>query len=84
MSLQQNDANQTNKVTVEELTLDLENMKISCVNLVKDKVDYEFTNERKLLRPTSFKLFAKRNLSMWYEQLPDLDISGRMKTIAVS
>ncbi|XP_026322169.1 vacuolar protein sorting-associated protein 13 [Hyposmocoma kahamanoa] len=80
----QNDANQTNKVTVDELTLDLEDMKISCVNLVKDKVDYEFTNERKLLRPTSFKLFAKRNLSMWYEQLPDLDISGRMKTIAIT
>lgn len=61
--------------------LELEDMKVSCVSL---KEDYQETQqERKLLRPTSFKLYVKRSLSSWYEALPDLDISGRMKTIAV-
>ena len=62
--------------------LELEDMKVSCVTL---KDDYqEVSKERKLLRPTSFKLFVKRSLSSWYETLPDLDISGRMHTIVVS
>lgn len=61
--------------------LELEDMKVSCVSL---KEDYQETqHERKLLRPTSFRLYVKRSLSSWYEALPDLDISGRMKTIAV-
>ncbi|XP_023933797.2 intermembrane lipid transfer protein Vps13 isoform X2 [Bicyclus anynana] len=72
-----------NKVTVDELTLDLEDMKVSCVTLKEDNVQ-GLVHERKLLRPTSFKLFVKRSLSPWYESLPDLDISGRMKTIAIS
>nr|XP_026496694.1 vacuolar protein sorting-associated protein 13 isoform X1 [Vanessa tameamea] len=75
-------ADVSNKVTVDELMLDLEDMKVSCVML---KEDYqEILYERKLLRPTSFKLFVKRSLSSWYEALPDLDISGRMKTIAIT
>lgn len=62
--------------------LELEDMKVSCVTL---KDDYQgISKERKLLRPTSFKLFVKRSLSSWYETLPDLDVSGRMHTIAVS
>ncbi|XP_049694728.2 intermembrane lipid transfer protein Vps13 isoform X2 [Helicoverpa armigera] len=69
-------------VTVEELTLDLENMKVSCVKLDNDYK--EAIHERKLLRPTSFKLLVKRSLSAWYDTLPDLDISGRMKTIAIT
>lgn len=55
---------------------------MSCVKLEDDYK--EALQERKLLRPTSFKLLVKRSLSLWYESLPDLDISGRMKTIAVS
>ncbi|KAH9640442.1 hypothetical protein HF086_018108 [Spodoptera exigua] len=72
----------SNKVTVDELILELEDMKVSCVKLEDDYKDAIY--ERKLLRPTSFKLFVKRSLSLWYEQLPDLDISGRMKTIAIT
>ncbi|CAH2233181.1 jg13113 [Pararge aegeria aegeria] len=71
-----------NKVTVDELMLELEDMKVSCVMLKDD--DEGVVHERKLLRPTSFKLFVKRSLSSWYESLPDLDISGRMKTIAIT
>lgn len=72
----------SNKVTVDELTLELEDMKVSCVKLEDDYK--EALQERKLLRPTSFKLLVKRSLSLWYESLPDLDISGRMKTIAIT
>ncbi|XP_022825403.1 vacuolar protein sorting-associated protein 13 isoform X2 [Spodoptera litura] len=72
----------SNKVTVDELTLELEDMKVSCVKLEDNYKDA--IQERKLLRPTSFKLLVKRSLSIWYESLPDLDISGRMKTIAIT
>ncbi|XP_028027252.1 vacuolar protein sorting-associated protein 13 isoform X3 [Bombyx mandarina] len=75
-------ADVSNKVTVDELTLELEDMKVSCVELTDEHQEYSY--ERKLLRPTSFKLFVKRSLSSWYEALPDLDISGRMKTIAIT
>ncbi|KAL0832908.1 hypothetical protein ABMA28_001052, partial [Loxostege sticticalis] len=71
----------TNKVTVDELTLELEDMKVSCVQL---SPEHTIQQERKLLRPTSFKLFVKRSLSSWYETLPDLDVSGRLKTIAIT
>ncbi|XP_059046157.1 intermembrane lipid transfer protein Vps13 isoform X1 [Achroia grisella] len=74
-------ADVSNKVTVDELTLDLEDMKVSCVQLKDDK---DISQERKLLRPTSFKLLVKRSLSSWYESLPDLDVSGRMRTIAIT
>ncbi|CAB3239394.1 unnamed protein product [Arctia plantaginis] len=70
-----------NKVTIDELTLELENVKLSCVVLNRD---YATNQERNLLAPTSFKLFVKRSLSAWYETLPDLDISGRMKMIAIT
>ncbi|CAG9559724.1 unnamed protein product [Danaus chrysippus] len=73
----------SNKVIVDELTLELEDMKVSCVVLNDDNYQ-EIVQERKLLRPTSFKLFVKRSLSSWYETLPDLDVSGRMKTIAIT
>lgn len=66
---------------MDELTLDLEDMKVSCVNLTER--GQEINLERNLLRPTSFKLLVKRSLSSWYHPLPDLDVSGRMKTISV-
>ncbi|CAK1546186.1 unnamed protein product [Leptosia nina] len=75
-------ADVSNKVTVDELTLELEELKVSCVQLIEDST--EVSHERKLLRPTSFKLLVKRSLSSWYEPLPDLDVSGRMKTIAIT
>ncbi|XP_013138688.1 PREDICTED: vacuolar protein sorting-associated protein 13C [Papilio polytes] len=75
-------ADVSNKVTVDELMLELEDMKLSCVELRAEQLDV--LHERKLLRPTSFKLFVKRSLSQWYDTLPDLDISGRMNTIAIT
>ncbi|CAH0407407.1 unnamed protein product [Chilo suppressalis] len=75
-------ADATNKVTVDELTLELEDMKVSCVQLGDEQTS--ISQERKLLRPISFNLLVKRSLSTWYESLPDLDVSGRIKTIAIT
>ncbi|CAG9795097.1 unnamed protein product [Diatraea saccharalis] len=72
----------SNKVTVDELTLELEDMKVSCVHL--EDAQTSISQERKLLRPISFNLLVKRSLSTWYESLPDLDVSGRIKTIAIT
>ncbi|GBP47899.1 Vacuolar protein sorting-associated protein 13 [Eumeta japonica] len=71
----------SNKVTVDELTLGLENVKLSCVQL--NSCDDGYSGERNLLKPTSFTLLVKRSLSTWYEPLPDLDISGRLKAIQI-
>ncbi|XP_045493787.1 vacuolar protein sorting-associated protein 13 [Colias croceus] len=73
-------ADVSSKVTVDELTLELEELKVSCCVLGESSI----AHERKLLRPTSFKLLVKRSLSAWYEPLPDLDVSGRMNTIAIT
>ncbi|XP_063619785.1 intermembrane lipid transfer protein Vps13 [Cydia splendana] len=73
--------NVSNKVTVDELTLELVDIRLSCVSLVDDMTAVK--DERKLLKPTSLKLFVKRSLSTWYEPLPDLDLSGRLKTISI-
>ncbi|XP_047984362.1 LOW QUALITY PROTEIN: vacuolar protein sorting-associated protein 13-like [Leguminivora glycinivorella] len=73
--------NVNNRVTVDELTLELEDIRLSCVSLVDDMTAVK--DERKLLKPTSLKLFVKRSLSTWYEDLPELDLSGRLKTISI-
>ncbi|KAJ2952086.1 hypothetical protein O0L34_g4356 [Tuta absoluta] len=71
----------TNTVTVDELTLELEEMKVSCANIEHDR---SLIGERELLRPTSFKLLVKRSLSTWHHALPDLDVSGRIQTITIT
>ncbi|XP_049870372.1 intermembrane lipid transfer protein Vps13 isoform X3 [Pectinophora gossypiella] len=76
------DAPESKKVTIDELTLELEQMKVSCAHL--DQGYSELHQERKLLRPTCIKLFVRRSLSSWYRAIPDLDISGRMDTIAIT
>ncbi|KAG7307792.1 hypothetical protein JYU34_006387 [Plutella xylostella] len=69
------------QVTLDDLTLSLDDMKLSCVTLSVD--DQHVTSERKLLQPTSVKLFVKRNLSTWYEGLPAADVSGRLNTVSI-
>lgn len=53
----------------------------SCGTDVTDGLRYDGN----ILDPTSFALIIKRNLSSgWYKEIPELDISGRLKSIVVS
>lgn len=75
------------------MKLELKDMKISKVEICRDDDDhnsssvdgvYGLRNDANILNPTSFALIIKRNLSSgWYKELPELDISGRLKTITV-
>ena len=52
-----------------------------------DVVDsrFGFKSEVNILDPTSFTLIVKRNLTFsWYKNLPEIDISGRLKCIDVN
>lgn len=69
-------------------------MKISKVEVAKttpqqensstSEVDYGLHNYTNILNPTTFALIIKRNLSAsWYKEAPELDVSGRLKSIEV-
>lgn len=73
------------------MKLELKDMKISKVELCRTSeefdsdVSYGLRNDENILNPTSFALIIKRNLSSgWYKEIPELDISGRLKSIIVS
>lgn len=65
-------------------------MKISKVEVCRTSefesdVSYGLRYDENILNPTSFALILKRNLSSgWYKEIPELDISGRLKSIIVS
>lgn len=72
------------------MKLELKDMKISKVEVCKrdDTSETDATDglryDENILDPTSFALIIKRNLSSgWYKELPELDISGRLKSIVV-
>lgn len=73
--------NKNMEVIVDELTMVLENLKLSRVKLTPHMK--EISNEKMLLQPTSFNLIVKRNLSSWYEKIPDIEMSGRLKAITL-
>lgn len=75
------DVNKNMEVIVDELTLVLENLKLSRVKLTPHMKD--ISNEKMLLQPTSFNLIVRRNLSSWYEKIPDIEMSGRLKAITL-
>ncbi|XP_031777535.1 vacuolar protein sorting-associated protein 13 isoform X3 [Nasonia vitripennis] len=67
---------------VDEMNIELQNLKLSRVRLNKDKFTVE--NEVLLLQPVSFILQIKRNLSTaWFRAIPDIEMSGRLKRIDV-
>lgn len=77
------------------MKLELKDMKISKVEIRKNEkgdhntsisdIVYGFKNDVNILNPTSFTLIIKRNLSAgWYKEIPELDISGRLKSIEVN
>lgn len=66
-------------------------MKISKVDLLESSSEYQdavdacLENVVNILNPTTFALIIKRNLSAgWYKDLPELDVSGRLKSIEVN
>lgn len=72
------------------MKLELKDMKIAKVDLLPnsdncDAVDAALENVENILNPTSFVLIIKRNLSAgWYKELPELDVSGRLKSIVIN
>ncbi|XP_015584675.1 vacuolar protein sorting-associated protein 13 isoform X2 [Cephus cinctus] len=65
---------------VDEMKIDLQNIKLSRVRLNKD--NFVLENEVLLLQPVSFTLLIKRNLSTaWFTSIPDIDMSGRLNLI---
>lgn len=68
------------------MKLELKDMQISKVEVLKKfESDDSLRIDENILNPTSFALIIKRNLSSgWYKEIPELDISGRLKSIVVS
>lgn len=71
------------------MKLQLDNLQLCRVNLdvtSSKPLDYHQSmhDDNKILKPTSFVLVIRRNLSAnWYNCIPDLDMSGRIKSIEV-
>lgn len=65
---------------VDEMKIELQNLKLSRVRLNTEKFISE--NEILLLEPVTFTLLMKRNLSTaWFTGIPDIDMSGRLNKI---
>lgn len=67
------------------MKLELKDMQISKGEVIQGKDGDDLKHDDNILNPTSFALIIKRNLSSgWYKEIPELDISGRLKSIVVS
>lgn len=68
------------------MILELKDMQISKGEVIrKSDGSDDLKHDENILNPTSFALIIKRNLSSaWYKEIPELDISGRLKSIVVS
>ncbi|XP_024872138.1 vacuolar protein sorting-associated protein 13 isoform X1 [Temnothorax curvispinosus] len=65
---------------VDEMKIELQNLKLSRVRLNMEKFTSE--NEVLLLEPVTFTLLMKRNLSTaWFTAIPDIDMFGRLNKI---
>lgn len=65
---------------VDEMKIELQNLKLSRVRLNMEKFVSE--NEVLLLEPVTFTLLMKRNLSTaWFTSIPDIEMSGRLNKI---
>lgn len=65
---------------VDEMKIELQNLKLSRVRLNMEKFTSE--NEVLLLEPVTFTLLLKRNLSTaWFTSIPDIDMFGRLNKI---
>ncbi|XP_020292498.1 vacuolar protein sorting-associated protein 13C isoform X2 [Pseudomyrmex gracilis] len=67
---------------VDEMKIELQNLKLSRVRLNIEKFTSE--NEVLLLAPVTFTLLIKRNLSTaWFTSIPDIEMSGRLNKISL-
>lgn len=67
---------------VDDLNLTLNDLKLMRVQLDED---YQNKYECTILRPISFSLWIKRNLSTsWYTSIPDIDLVAEMKMIVLN
>lgn len=80
--------NDRSPAILDEMKLELKDMQISKCEVLKKEGEGAVDDLRQdddILNPTSFALIIKRNLSSgWYKEIPELDISGRLKSIVVS
>ncbi|XP_021940255.1 vacuolar protein sorting-associated protein 13 isoform X3 [Zootermopsis nevadensis] len=68
---------------VDELNLDLQNLKLSRAKLDNEAKDV--INESLILQPITFGLLMLRNLSAgWYKEIADIDLSGRLESINIT
>lgn len=66
---------------IDDLKLNLMDLKLSRI-MLDEELNKKY--ECMLLKPLSFVLRIQRNLSVsWYNNIPDLDVAGEMKTIEV-
>ncbi|GAB0096265.1 Vacuolar protein sorting-associated protein 13 [Sergentomyia squamirostris] len=76
------------KAVIDDMKLDLKDLKVSKVNLFQDdSLDISFNTESDcaILTPTTFSLNIIRNLSAsWYKDKPDIEISGKMNSIVIN
>lgn len=75
--LQRNDP-----VIVQELNLDLVQLKLSRIVFISNA--YKIRSEKILLKPITFDLTTKWNLSSsWYTEIPDFDVDAKLGAITV-
>lgn len=78
------------EAVLDEMKLELKDMIISKVNITqttdgKNSNDAGHRTDSNILNPTTFALIIKRNLSAsWYKDVPELDVSGRLKSIVIN
>lgn len=66
---------------VDELKMMLQDFKLARIKL---KTPNEIETERTLLKPLTFTLYLKRNLTTsWYTAIPDIDVMVRMGELSV-
>lgn len=70
-----------NHAVVDEMKLKLTNMKVQRIEL---NSEHNVVQSCDLLEPVTFILTVRRNLSTsWYEAVPDVAVTGSIKTIKV-
>ncbi|XP_059615380.1 intermembrane lipid transfer protein Vps13 isoform X2 [Phlebotomus argentipes] len=82
------------KAVIDDMKLDLKDLKVSKVNLYQDNNfeashgEISFTSadtEGAILTPATFSLNIIRNLSAsWYKEKPEIEISGKMNSIVIN
>lgn len=72
---------QGHPAVVDEMKLQLTNMKVQRIEL---DLNHKIVKHCDLLEPVTFTLTVRRNLSSsWYEAVPDIAVSGNIKSIKV-